>query len=163
MYCPARHREWPQPPLLLHQTADADLRPLAFLEALRVRAPELPPLVHAARRNIDRLQVALLQLAHQFANIHAIRFHLQAGHALHAAGSDHTCAVGAGGTLSCWGSNSQGQLGDGSIGGVRLTPVVVSGLSAVAMTTGAECSCGPLESNSELSALIAIIGIYSNS
>src|SRR5438093_281298 len=41
VHLPARGRQRAQPALFLQQTADADLRSLALLEALRVRAPEL--------------------------------------------------------------------------------------------------------------------------
>jgi alpha-tubulin suppressor-like RCC1 family protein len=47
-----------------------------------------------------------------------------------AAGSDHCLAVSADGTLWAWGSNSSGQLGDGTSMGSS-TPVVVSNLSGV--------------------------------
>ncbi|MBX3191138.1 MAG: hypothetical protein KF819_29345 [Labilithrix sp.] len=37
----------------------------------------------------------------------------------------HFCAIVAGGTLKCWGSNGAGQLGDGALGGNAPTPVTV--------------------------------------
>jgi alpha-tubulin suppressor-like RCC1 family protein len=50
-------------------------------------------------------------------------------------GYEHTCAIVSGGALWCWGSNSNGQLGDGTISSSR-TPVRVSGLSGVTAVTG---------------------------
>lgn len=44
-------------------------------------------------------------------------------------GSGHTCAVTAAGTLRCWGNNNLGQVGDGTSGGIRSTPVGVVGLT----------------------------------
>jgi alpha-tubulin suppressor-like RCC1 family protein len=44
-------------------------------------------------------------------------------------GTDHTCAVTGGGALKCWGSNSFGVLGNGSVISSRV-PVGVSGLGS---------------------------------
>ena len=49
---------------------------------------------------------------------------------------DHTCATLADGTVQCWGSNGNGQLGDGTTTN-RLTPVLVSGI-----TTATSVSAG---------------------
>jgi uncharacterized repeat protein (TIGR01451 family) len=54
-----------------------------------------------------------------------------------AAGNFHNCAVLAGGDARCWGSNTAGQLGDGSTTN-RITPVNVSGISGVTALTGGE-------------------------
>ena len=53
-----------------------------------------------------------------------------------AAGDYHTCALLSDGSARCWGNNSYGQLGDGTMT-ERHTPVAVSGLSnAVAIAAG---------------------------
>ena len=60
------------------------------------------------------------------------------------AGGNHTCAIVAGGTVDCWGSNSSGELGDGSTTD-RIAPVPVSGLTgAVAVSAGFSHTCALL-------------------
>jgi len=67
---------------------------------------------------------------------------LASGVASISAGSKHTCAVTTSGSAKCWGSNSSGQLGDGSTS-TRATPVQVSGLTSVvaAISAGTSNSC----------------------
>ena len=67
---------------------------------------------------------------------------LSSGVAMVAAGKTHTCAVTAAGAAKCWGSNLNGQLGDGTQAD-RLSPVTVSGLSSgvLAITVGEGFSC----------------------
>lgn len=60
-----------------------------------------------------------------------------------AAGSSHTCALSAlsGGTVSCWGYNDVGQLGDGTTQ-TRLVPTEIPGLTEVtAIVAGGQHSC----------------------
>jgi alpha-tubulin suppressor-like RCC1 family protein len=62
-----------------------------------------------------------------------------------AAGRNHTCAVRANGTVSCWGSNSSGQIGLGTIGGNRPTPFTIPNLpNAVGVATGEAHTCALL-------------------
>ena len=52
------------------------------------------------------------------------------------AGLGHSCVVAGGGAVQCWGSNSNGQLGD-NYGGTTATPVSVVGITdATAVTAG---------------------------
>ena len=59
------------------------------------------------------------------------------------AGGAHTCGLATGGTAYCWGYNQQGQLGDGTSGTDRTTPVAVSGgRSFTALVAGSGYTCG---------------------
>ncbi len=65
-----------------------------------------------------------------------------------AAGGYHNCALLAGGTIDCWGSNAVGELGNGTNvgpdcgGSCSATPVPVAGLSgATTITAGQYYSC----------------------
>ena len=54
------------------------------------------------------------------------------------AGADHACAMLSTGRINCWGNNSYGQLGDGTVTDRSLLPVKVSGIaSAVAVSASA--------------------------
>jgi alpha-tubulin suppressor-like RCC1 family protein len=68
-----------------------------------------------------------------------------------AAGGDHTCAILDDGSVSCWGNNSGGQLGDGTTTD-RLTPTQTSSLgegrTAVAITAGYWYTCAILDDGS---------------
>ncbi len=57
-----------------------------------------------------------------------------------AAGEEHALALVAGGTVEAWGSDSSGQLGNGTFGGHSATPAAVSGLSAIAIGAGGQQS-----------------------
>jgi len=58
-----------------------------------------------------------------------------------ATGPNHSCAATAAGTVRCWGSNSYGQLGDGTTT-TRQTPVEVVGLTnATSLATGMWHTC----------------------
>lgn len=59
-----------------------------------------------------------------------------------ARGMTHACVRLRSGTLECWGRNSSGQLGDGTLGGSRSLPVTVGGLSdAVEIMVAWDHSC----------------------
>ncbi len=61
-----------------------------------------------------------------------------------AIGAYHSCAR-VGGTVSCWGANTDGQLGDGSLVNSRNTPGLVTGISdAVAISAGRAHTCALL-------------------
>jgi len=64
-------------------------------------------------------------------------------------GGQHTCAILDDGSVSCWGDNGYGQLGDGSPFSSRNTPTQTSSLgvgrTAVAISSGAHHSCAILD------------------
>ena len=59
------------------------------------------------------------------------------------AGSLHSCARTAGGGAQCWGNNTHGELGDGTLTAWRLVPVAVVGMTSgvVAMAAGLRHTC----------------------
>ena len=56
---------------------------------------------------------------------------LTSGVASVSVGNTHTCVLTTEGNIKCWGDNSKGQLGDGTAGTIRTTPVDVIGFGAV--------------------------------
>lgn len=65
-----------------------------------------------------------------------------------AVGGRHTCALLSDGTARCWGSNRQGQLGDGTRDG-SVVPVAVKGVAdAVELVAGGEHTCARLADRS---------------
>jgi alpha-tubulin suppressor-like RCC1 family protein len=59
-----------------------------------------------------------------------------------AAGMGHSCALGTDGRAACWGSNDNGQLGDGSVES-RPTPELVAGdLTFTQISSGLTHTCG---------------------
>lgn len=60
-----------------------------------------------------------------------------------AAGGHFTCALDAAGATSCWGGNSQGQLGRGTVTGAETSAAPVNGAEPfVRLTAGLEFVCG---------------------
>jgi alpha-tubulin suppressor-like RCC1 family protein len=62
------------------------------------------------------------------------------------AGGDHSCGISTSGAAFCWGSNADGQLGNGGVGGVSVTPVAVSGglaFSRISASTGTRTTTPP--------------------
>ena len=66
-------------------------------------------------------------------------------------GGTHSCALTESGAVYCWGSNDQGQLGRGNVGGVSPLPVLnsfidgTSGRKAVGIASGASNTCAVME------------------
>lgn len=55
----------------------------------------------------------------------------------------HSCAIRSNGSSACWGANTIGQLGDGTSGNIRTSPVVVNGLGSPAtISAGDQHTCG---------------------
>jgi alpha-tubulin suppressor-like RCC1 family protein len=68
-----------------------------------------------------------------------------------AAGNSHTCAILDDGSVSCWGRNYEGQLGDGTTTGRNTTTQTSSlgeGRTAVAITAGYRHTCALLDDGS---------------
>jgi alpha-tubulin suppressor-like RCC1 family protein len=57
------------------------------------------------------------------------------------AGVAHTCALAAGGSVLCWGSNGNGQLGDGTRTDSLTAVKLAVGLKAVALSAGGNHTC----------------------
>jgi alpha-tubulin suppressor-like RCC1 family protein len=58
-------------------------------------------------------------------------------------GGDHTCGLTAAGVAYCWGVNIYGEIGDGTTGTDRPSPVrVTGGLTFAALSTGSAHTCG---------------------
>jgi hypothetical protein len=58
-------------------------------------------------------------------------------------GGEHTCGLTAAGAAHCWGSNSHGQLGNGTIGGMNIAAAPVGGgLTFVVLSAGGSHTCG---------------------
>lgn len=57
-------------------------------------------------------------------------------------GNAHLCAVTWDGAVNCWGSNSDGQLGNGSVGGSSATAMPIAGIKKLhSVATGANFTC----------------------
>ncbi len=65
-----------------------------------------------------------------------------------AAGYDHTCALMNSGAVKCWGSNANGQLGDGANRASEIPHDVVGLSNAKALVGGAAHTCALLDSGS---------------
>jgi hypothetical protein len=65
-----------------------------------------------------------------------------------AAGAEHTCALKQTGAVRCWGSLSDGQVGDGNLGYSQITPAPLSGAivtGALSIAAGGGHTCALLE------------------
>ncbi len=57
-------------------------------------------------------------------------------------GFDHSCALAAGGSVSCWGRNNWGQAGNGGTSSPAAAGAITSTLSFRSISAGAEHTCG---------------------
>src|SRR5258706_9238273 len=57
------------------------------------------------------------------------------------AGGAHTCSLSKSGTVSCWGNNDFGQLGDGSTTGSASPVLVASGTTFKSVSAGPSYTC----------------------
>ncbi len=64
------------------------------------------------------------------------------------AGNNHTCALLEDGGVKCWGGNSDGQLGDGTLGTSRNRPITVNLPNAIDIAVGTTHTCAVLEDHS---------------
>ena len=98
--------------------------------------PHIPPAHHTMpRRGLLRvLLVALISLSVQGANVSKL-----------ALGASHSCALVTDGEVRCWGSNGNGQLGDGTTTRSINTSVVVTTITnARSIAAGDSHSCAVL-------------------
>jgi len=67
-------------------------------------------------------------------------------------GFSHTCAILDNGSVSCWGSKSNGRMGNGISSGTQLTPTLTSSLgagrTAIAISVGSAHTCALLDNGS---------------
>jgi alpha-tubulin suppressor-like RCC1 family protein len=58
------------------------------------------------------------------------------------AGSAHTCAIGIGGAISCWGYGANGQIGDGNLGPAEIPRAIAGGADWSHVSAGGGHTCG---------------------
>jgi alpha-tubulin suppressor-like RCC1 family protein len=68
---------------------------------------------------------------------------LSAGVSQVTAGASHTCALQSDGSVTCWGGNTEGEAGDGTVGSPRVQPLLssVTGVTAVTISAGLRHTC----------------------
>jgi len=58
------------------------------------------------------------------------------------AGDSHSCGIVVGGAAYCWGDDTYGQLGDGTLTAQKAPTLVIGGMSFVAISAGGFHTCG---------------------